>query len=75
MNKRILTAVLASGLAFTAAACSVEKTEEGEAPDVDVEAGKLPEYDVNTPKVEVGTDTSKVITPDIDVTPADSTGQ
>ncbi len=72
MNKRILTAVLASGLALTAAACNVEKTEDGEAPSVDVDAGKLPEYDVQTPTVKVGTDTTMVITPSVNVVPADS---
>jgi len=32
-----------------------------------VEAGKLPEYDVDPAKVEIGTDTKKVIVPDVDV--------
>ncbi len=72
MDKRILTAVMSLGLVLTAAACNVEKTEDGEAPEVNVEAGKMPEYDVQTPKVEMGTDTHTVITPDVKVTPADS---
>ena len=57
------------------AACTVEKTEEGEAPDVDVEvdAGKLPEYDVNAPKVEVKADTTMVVTPDVDIKKAKPT--
>lgn len=56
-------------------ACTAEKTEDGEMPDVDVtvsDSVKLPEYDVNTPTVEVGADTSTVVTPDVDVKPAKS---
>jgi hypothetical protein len=33
--------------------CTVEKTADGELPDVDVEGGKLPKYDVDTPDVDV----------------------
>ena len=45
--KRNWTFPLLVAAALPLAACTVEKTEEGEAPkvDVDVEAGKLPEYD------------------------------
>jgi hypothetical protein len=76
MDKRILTVVMAAGLALTGAACDVDKTEDGEAPSVTVDPGKLPEYDVQTPKVEVGTDTTKVVTPDVDVKlPKDTTKQ
>jgi hypothetical protein len=39
-------------LAFGLAACSVEQTEEGELPDVDVQGGQLPEYDVDAADVE-----------------------
>ena len=60
--------------ALALGACQVEQTEEGELPDVDVEGGKLPEYDVQTATVEVGTDTTRVITPDVDVNmPRDTT--
>ena len=54
-------------LAMSLAACSVEKTEEGELPDVDVEGGKLPEYDVDTADIDVGTQTTTVTVPDVDV--------
>lgn len=56
--------------------CDVEKTEEGEMPDVEVEGEmKAPEYDVDAPDVEV--EKKEVEIPDsievptIDVTPAD----
>jgi uncharacterized lipoprotein len=66
-----------------------EQTQEGELPDVDVEVaegGQLPEYDVETPDVDVGTreeqievptdvdvetEERSVTVPDIDIDPAD----
>jgi hypothetical protein len=60
-------------LAFGLAACSVEQTEEGELPDVDVQGGQLPEYDVDAADVEIGTDTQTVRVPDIDVRMPDDT--
>lgn len=62
---------LAPVMALTfATACTVTKTEEGRAPDVDVDAGKVPEYDVDvqTPDVDVKTDTQTVVVPDVDIT-------
>ena len=61
----ILAVVLTSAFALTA--CNVEKTEEGELPDVSVEGGALPAYDVETPEVDVDTKTIPVTVPDIDV--------
>ncbi|GAB6388176.1 hypothetical protein [Stutzerimonas marianensis] len=49
------------------AGCDVEKTEEGEMPEVNVEGGKMPEYDVDTPDVDVGTKEKTVTVPDVDV--------
>jgi hypothetical protein len=49
------------------AACDVDQTQEGDLPDVDVEGGQIPEYDVDAADVDVGTDTSTIVTPDIDV--------
>ena len=55
--------------------CRVNQTEEGEMPDVDVkvEDGKLPEYDVDTAEVEVGTETKTIEVPDVDVTMPEDT--
>lgn len=69
MKSRILGALLAPAIAFGLAACTVDQTEEGEPPDIDVDAGELPEYDVQPADVDVGWDTTTVRTPDIDVNP------
>lgn len=51
------------------AACDVDQTKEGELPDVDVNAsgGQLPEFDVDAPEVNVGTENKTVQVPTIDV--------
>lgn len=80
MKSRIFGAFFAPALVLGLAACTVEQTEEGEAPDVDVEAGEVPEYDVDPVDVDVNWDTTTVRTPDIDVNqpdtiqPTDTTG-
>ncbi|HUO84813.1 MAG TPA: hypothetical protein VM534_06825 [Thermoanaerobaculia bacterium] len=43
--------------------CEVEQTEEGEMPNIEVEGGKLPEYDVDVPDVDIGTQTTTVEVP------------
>ena len=55
------------------AACDVDQTEEGSLPDVDVsaEGGNMPEYDVETADVDVGTKEKTVEVPDVDVTMPD----
>lgn len=53
------------------AACDVEQTEEGSLPEVDVEGGNMPEYDVDTADVDVGTEEKTVTVPDVDVTMPD----
>ena len=57
-------------LSTFATGCRVRQTEEGEMPDVDVQAegGNLPEYDVEAADVEVGTEERTVKVPDVDVT-------
>lgn len=52
-------------------ACDVEQTEEGSLPEVDVEGGDMPEYDVDTADVDVGTEEKTVTVPDVDVTMPD----
>lgn len=51
------------------AACDVEKTKEGEMPDVDVNVsgGQLPEYNVTTPDVDVRMENKTVQVPVVDV--------
>lgn len=53
-----------------AAACTAEQTQEGELPEVNVEGGQAPAFDVDPANVTVTQDTQQVITPDVDVTPA-----
>lgn len=70
------TAVLLLALGASALAlggCQAKQTEEGELPDVDVtaEGGQMPEYDVETADVDVGTRQEQVTVPDVDVTMPD----
>ncbi|MFN3387709.1 MAG: hypothetical protein ACK40O_02170 [Allosphingosinicella sp.] len=66
---RALTAILAIGSFAALAACDVDQTQEGEMPDVDVNAsgGAMPEYDVEGPDVNVGTTNQTVEVPTVDV--------
>jgi hypothetical protein len=76
MKIKVLATLMAPVLAFGLAACTVDQTQEGEAPDVDVEGGQLPQYDVDPADVDVTTDTQQVIVPDVDVrTDPDTTGR
>jgi hypothetical protein len=64
----LLSAVAAASL-LVLSGCKVEQTEEGSLPDVEVtaEGGNLPEYDVETAKVEMGTKTVEMEVPTADV--------
>jgi hypothetical protein len=73
MKVRILGALLAPAFALGMAACTVEQTEEGEMPEVEVEGGQVPEYDVEPADVDVNWDTTTVRTPDIDINARDTT--
>lgn len=59
--------LLFAGLAL--GACTVEKTQEGELPkvDVEVEEGRLPEYDVDAAEIEIEPEEKTITVPDIDV--------
>lgn len=76
MKVRILGVVLTPLLGLSLAACQVSQTEEGEMPEVEVQEGNLPEYDVDAADVKVGTDTQTVTVPDVDITaPNDTSGR
>ena len=66
--KTIIT-VLVGASCFAMAACDVDKTEEGNMPavDVNVTGGDLPEYNVEGPDVNVGTENKTVQVPTVDV--------
>lgn len=52
--QRTLTGLIAvSATAFTFSSCEVKKTQEGEMPEVNVEGGQVPKYDVDAPEVKV----------------------
>tara|TARA_A100001391_G_scaffold1033_3_gene1437 strand:- start:32940 stop:33161 length:222 start_codon:yes stop_codon:yes gene_type:complete len=67
-----MTFAMVGTAAMGLAACDVEKTEDGEMPEVNVEGGNLPEYDVDAPDVEVGMEEQTVEVPTIDVEEADA---
>lgn len=72
MLRKIMTLLAVPAVAFAFAACDVDQTQEGEMPDVDVEEGQMPEFEVEGPDVDVGEDT--VVVPTIDVDAADDDG-
>jgi uncharacterized lipoprotein len=61
--------VLVGASCFAMAACDVDQTQEGNLPDVDVNAtgGQLPEFNVEGPDVNVGTENKTVQVPTVDV--------
>jgi hypothetical protein len=63
----------AAALALATGACTAKVEEEGKMPDVEVSGGQVPKVDVDPANVEVGTDTHTVVTPTVNVTPADTT--
>lgn len=66
---RILVPLAAA--TFLACGCDVDKTQEGEMPDVDVQGGQVPKYDVDAPDVDVGTKKKTVTVPDVDINAPD----
>ena len=66
-SRRWIAAMAAFALA--AGACTAKVEEEGKMPDVDVSGGQAPKVDIDPARVEVGTDTHTVVTPDVNVVP------
>lgn len=66
-RKTALLAAAATTMMFALSACDVDQTQEGEMPDVQVEGGALPAYDVETAEVDVGTRTTEVEVPTAEV--------
>ncbi len=71
MHKITLGAVCLA-LALGVAGCDVEQTKKGDMPEVKVEGGKLPEYDVDAPDVEVKTEKRTIEVPKVEVEEADA---
>jgi uncharacterized lipoprotein len=59
--------ILASLLALGLAGCDVEQTGEGELPEVSVQEGEMPEYEVDTADVDVESEERTVTVPDVEV--------
>lgn len=69
--------VLIGAGCFALAACDVDQTKEGELPEVEVNAsgGQLPEFEVEGPTVNVGTENKTIQVPTVDVdAPKDADG-
>lgn len=66
--RNTLALILASSC-LALAGCDVDQTQEGEMPDVDVNAsaGEMPQFNVEGPDVDVGTENRVVETPTVDV--------
>lgn len=69
--------VLAGASLLVMGACDVDQTKEGNLPDIDVNAtgGDLPEFEVEGPQVNVGTENKVIQVPTVDVdAPRDADG-
>lgn len=64
---RSLAALSVTAACLGLTACEVEKKQEGEMPKVNVEGGKMPEYDVKGPDVKVEQEKKEITVPDVDV--------
>ncbi|HET7229059.1 MAG TPA: hypothetical protein VFJ16_03620 [Longimicrobium sp.] len=62
-----------AALAISVGACTAKVEDEGKLPDVDVRGGEAPKVDVDPARVDVSTDTHTVVTPNVNVTPTDTT--
>lgn len=76
---KLIASIPLAAAALGLAACDVEQTEEAELPEVEVQGGNMPEYNVDTADVDVeaGTEVKKVEVPtlDVDVEPAEAAGE
>ena len=75
--KTMIKVLVGASFCFAIAACDVDQTKEGDMPEVDVNAsgGQLPEFNVQGPDVNVGTENKTVQVPTVDVDiPAENEG-
>ncbi|OYX47830.1 MAG: hypothetical protein B7Y87_00920 [Sphingomonadales bacterium 32-64-22] len=70
--RKLMSLALVSTAALGLAACDVEQTEEGEMPEVDVNGGELPEYNVDAADVDVEMEEQTVEVPTLEVEEADA---
>lgn len=62
-----IVAVLAIIAAFAFGLIDIDQTKETKMPEVSVQGGQAPAFDVDTAKVDVGTTTEQVKVPTVDV--------
>ncbi|MGB5812384.1 MAG: hypothetical protein WBG86_17735 [Polyangiales bacterium] len=70
MIQRMIQVCSAFAMVFvvsTSLGCEVTQTKEGEMPDVEVEEGQMPAYDVDTAEIDVNMEQKEVEVPDVDV--------
>lgn len=74
--KNLAVVVAAGAMVLGLSACDIDQTEEAELPEVSVEGGNMPEFDVETADVDVGTEEVTVDVPTVDVDmPGDAEGE
>lgn len=74
--KKLIAATILATATLGLAACDVDQTEEGALPDVDVDGGNLPEFDVETADVDIGMEETTVEVPTVSVDmPDDADGK
>lgn len=71
MTRPLIIAALGA-LVLGTSACDVEKTKDGDMPEVKVQGGNLPEYDVDAPDVNVKTEKKTIEVPTVEVKEADA---
>ncbi len=59
------------GLVLAAVGCDVNKTQEGEMPEVSVDGGQMPKYDVDTPDVDIEMEKREIEVPAVNIDDAD----
>ena len=73
MRLKTLMSTCLPALALGIVGCDVDVEDTGKLPEVEVKEGELPDVDVTTPDVEVGTEEKQVTVPDIDVDTEETT--
>ncbi len=70
MKFNTLLVTVAAASMFVFAGCTVDKTQEGNIPDVDITTEgetQLPKYEVNAADIDVGTTSKTITVPTVDV--------
>jgi len=70
--RNLVITLLSGAAALSLTACDVEQTEEGDLPEVNVEGGNLPEFDVDAADVGVQVEEKTIEVPTLEVEEADA---